>query len=74
MKKELQKGRVRGRESHGGGRSGSEGIVGAPEGMGGPQILWVDIKMGSNYLRRASLGLQKDSKGLKKGWRDSEML
>ena len=57
-----------------GGRSGSEGIMGAPEGMGGPRKVWVDIKRGSNYLRRGSLGLQKDSKGFKKVWRDSDML
>ena len=30
-------GRVRGGEGHKGGRSGSEWIIGAPEGMGGPQ-------------------------------------
>ena len=50
---------MRGDEGHKEGMSGSEG-------MGGSQRVWVDIKRGSNYLRRGSLGLQKESKGLKK--------
>ena len=57
-----------------GGRSGSKGIMGVPEGMRGPQSVRGDIKRGSNNLRRGSLGLQKDSKGLKKGLQDSSML
>ena len=57
-----------------GGRSGSEGIMGVPEGMRGPRSVRGDIKRGSNNIRRGSLGLQEDSKGLKKGWRDSDML
>ena len=74
MKKKLQKGGVRGGEGHKEGRSGSEGIIRAPEDMGGLQRVWVDIKRGRNYLKRGSLGLKRDSKGLKKVWRDSEML
>ena len=41
--------------------------MGAPKCMGGPQRVWVGIKRCSNYLRRGSVRLQKDCKGLKKG-------
>ena len=51
LRKELQKGEVMKVEGHKGGRSGSEGIMGAQEGMEGPQRVWVVIKRGSNYFK-----------------------